>query len=223
MNLLSYFKKGLKLQKITPELPPTGSVFLIHGWGVRGDSMRKIAKFLQKNNYEIYNYDYPSSKFNIEKHAELFLANYREAIKNINLPIYFVTHSMGGLILRCAMNKMTENECRQIKFIVMLGTPNKGSFWGRFGDNKLVRFFNASLGDMSDLPHSFVNNIPLPACFPQVGIIGGSRDFKVAAKNLVLPSSVNQKIIMVKSSHPGLRISPKALELTLQFLQNNNQ
>lgn len=222
MNLLVYFQKGCIFHKISACNCPQGVVVLIHGWGVRSDSMRKIAACLLKNNFEVYNYDYPSSKFSIDEHAEIFISQFRELLADTQLPIYFVTHSMGGLIFRCVFDKLNADERKRINSIVMLGPPNNGSFWGRFGDNRLVRKFNASLGDMSDLPHSFVNNISTPENFPVLGIIGGNFDLKVAHKSLLINANIPQKITFVNCSHPGLRISKQVQTLILRFLKSGN-
>ncbi|MBQ9789368.1 MAG: alpha/beta hydrolase [Lentisphaeria bacterium] len=223
MKLSSYFQSGYNFQCFKPKTTTDVKklVILIHGWGVRGDSMRKFAEFLTAQNFTVYNYDYPSSQNNIAEHAKIFLEQFRKLNIESDTRIHFATHSMGGLILRSAMLQMSESECKQIQNIVMLGPPNKGSFWGRFGDNKIVRKFNRSLGDMSDLPHSFVNQLPMPEYFPPTLIIGGTRDGKVAKKNLPLPNEVNHRIIMVKSSHPGLRFSAEAMNLTCRFFENS--
>jgi len=188
---------------------------LIHGWGVRAHSMGNLAKMLQRAGYSVLNYDYPSSERGIEAHAERFLACYRREAPAGK--IYFLTHSMGGLILRHAMAKMSEAECRAIDAIVLLGPPNGGSWLAIFGKSPMVKFFNASLGDMA--PGAGALDIPAPAWLPPVGIIAGKMDGKVPFASTALPAGMPFRRERVAATHPGLRRPSRTGELILQFFR----
>lgn len=152
--IAGYLASGYRFEKLDADpaadrsAPP---VFLIHGWGVRAVSMRDLGGALARCGMTVYNYDYPSSRRTIGEHAEIFLALYRRLLdeEHIAQKVRFVTHSMGGILLRAALAQMTEAECRSIDAIVMLGPPNRGSVLAALGDNALVRRVNASLGDMT--------------------------------------------------------------------------
>ena len=191
---------------------------LIHGWGVRAFSMTLLAKMLRREGYSVLNYDYPSSEQGIEAHAERFLACYRREAPAGK--IYFLTHSMGGLILRHAMAKMTEAECRAIDAIVMLGPPNGGSWLAFFGRSPMVKLFNASLGDMA--PGAPTLDIPAPAWLPPVGIIAGKMDGKVPFASTALPAGMSFRRERVLATHPGLRRPSRTGELILQFFRHKN-
>ena len=174
---------------------------LIHGWGVRAGSMAALAEMLHLAGYSVLNYDYPSSEKSIRQHAERFLSCYRR--EHLCGKIRFLTHSMGGLILRCALAEMSESECRAIDSIVMLGPPNRGSLLALIGKAEPVRSLNVSLGDMA--PGSDALRIPVPHYLPPVGIIAGTLDGKVPFESTALPDGLPFQRTAVTCTHPGLR------------------
>lgn len=220
----NYFDKGYRFSR-TPAIVQSGRiVVLVHGWGVRASSMQKLADALAQNGYEAYNYDYPTRKNNIEEHCRLFLEKYRELLRDLppNVKIHFLTHSMGGLVLRGAMANMTEAECRRISAIVMLGPPNRGSVLAYFGKVPGVSAVNKSLRDMAPDAHSFVSNIAAPPWLPPVGIIAGLHDGKVALENTRLPEPLPYKHTIVNCTHPGLRKPKNVLTQVLSFFSTQS-
>ena len=223
--IANYFERGYRFRKHEAARPfrarSPKPVFLIHGWGVRAVSMEKLAHALTEPGFTVFNYDYPTAERNIEAHSQIFLDLYRRTWQQEHLTrkVYFLTHSMGGILLRSAMAKMSEAECRRIEAIVMLGPPNQGSILANLGRSRLVRAFNASLADMTTDRDSFVRNIPSPPFLPPVGIIAGRFDGKVALKNTALPDGQPYQRIMVDCTHPGLRDPDNTLLPILQFFR----
>ena len=222
--LTNYFERGYRFHKLESVFPSnkrkTKAVFLLHGWGVRAASMTRMASALADEGFTVYNYDYPTSKRNIREHADVFLALYRLVLSSEkNADVFFVTHSMGGILLRAALAQMNEAECRRIDAIVMLGPPNRGSVLAYLGKNKLARGINASLADMTPSPDSYVRNIPPPPFLPPVGIIAGRYDGKVAWNNTLLPDGLPCERIIVPCTHPGLRDPKNTLAPILRFFR----
>ena len=221
--LQNYFDEGFRFSK-TPARRQAGKcVILIHGWGVRSISMQQLADGMSENGYDAYIYDYPTAECHITRHTEIFLEKYRKLVAAFpaNEEIYFLTHSMGGLILRDAMSRMTEAECRRISAIVMLGPPNRGSGLAYFGKLPGAESINASLGDMTPDDDSYVMKIPSPAWMPPTGIIAGRNDGKVAVENTHLPSGLSYRHIVVDSDHPGLRNPSNTLKHILSFFDKH--
>lgn len=194
------------------------TVILIHGWGVRAGSMEKLAAMLRQAGYSVLNYDYPSSKKDIVRHSEAFLACFRK--EHLQGKILFLTHSMGGLILRHALSRMTEAECRAIDSIILLGPPNHGSALARFGFLVPIRGFNDTLRDM--IPGSDTLRIPPPKRLPPIGIIAGKYDLKVSGKSTWLPDGLPCLHATVLCNHPGLRNPRHTGQLILHFFQHKN-
>lgn len=221
--LVNYLDKGFRFIK-TPATRQAGSaVVLIHGWGVRASSMQRLADTLAQKGFDTFNYDYPTAECKLERHCQVFLSKFRELLGELpkDEKIYFLTHSMGGLVLRGAMAKMTEEECRRISAIVMLGPPNRGSNLAYFGKMPFVSSFNASLQDMSPDDASFVSKIPEPVWLPPVGIIAGRYDGKVALEDTRLPSPLPYKHTIVDCTHPGLRDPPNVIKQILNFFKES--
>ena len=225
--LTNYFERGYRFHKLEsvaiPRKRETKAVFLVHGWGVRGVAMARLASALTDEGFTVYNYDYPTSKRNIREHSEIFLTLYRR-ILNTDKPagVYFVTHSMGGILLRAALARMDEAECRRIEAIVMLGPPNQGSLLAYLGKSKVARGINASLADMLPTLDSYVRNIPPPPFLPPVGIVAGKYDGKVALSSTLLPDGQPCERIIVPCTHPGLRNPRYTLAPILIFFNSKS-
>ena len=225
--LKNYFARGYCFHKLNPktEAPEQErkAVFLIHGWGVRAVAMGRLATALAGEGFTVYNYDYPTSKRNIREHSDVFLALYR-CILSTETPgtVYFVTHSMGGILLRAALARMVESECRRIEAVVMLGPPNRGSVLAYLGQGKVARGVNASLSDMTPDPDSYVRSILPPPFLPPVGIIAGKYDGKVTPDSTLLPDGQPCERIIVPCTHPGLRDPKYTLAPILRFFRSKS-
>ena len=223
--LTNYFEHGYRFHKL--ESAPasckreTKAVFLIHGWGVRAVAMARLASALADEGFTIYNYDYPTSKRKIGEHSEILLSLYRR-ILNEEKPssVFFVTHSMGGILLRSTLGQMDESECRRIEAIVMLGPPNRGSVLAYLGKSKVARGINASLADMTPAEDSYVRNIPPPPFLPPVGIVAAKYDGKVALGSTLLPDGQPCQRTIVPCTHPGLRNPKYTLVPILSFFNS---
>ena len=223
--LTNYFERGYRFHKLESVSPlrrrEMKAVFLVHGWGVRAVAMARLASALADDGFTVFNYDYPTSKRNIREHSDIFLSLYRRILSTEKpAEIYFVTHSMGGILLRAALAQMKHAECRRIEAVVMLGPPNRGSVLAYLGRNGVARCINASLADMTPSEDSFVQNIPPPPFLPPVGIVAGKYDGKVALSSTLLPDGQPCRRIIVPCTHPGLRNPKYTLAPILDFFRS---
>src|SRR5258706_2601560 len=103
--------------------PPAGEcVVLLHGLGRTYRSMSRLAHAAEAVGYKTVNLDYPSRGKSIEALAASIvpeaLGRCREAHA---APVNFVTHSMGGIIVRYYIEK---NRLPELGRVVMLSPPN---------------------------------------------------------------------------------------------------
>ena len=105
--------------------PQSACVIVLHGLGRTSDSMNKIAEALDQAGYFVWNQSYPSrdkpigelAKAAIEPAIEFCRVN---EVKQVN----FVTHSLGGILVRYFLQ---DHHINNLGRIVMLSPPNKGS------------------------------------------------------------------------------------------------
>ena len=87
--------------------------------------MKKPGKWLQGEGYEVCNIGYPSRHYGIVELAEKFVAPaVRECVGDGGEPVYFVTHSLGGIVVR----QLAEAH-RDIAIgrVVMISPPSQGT------------------------------------------------------------------------------------------------
>lgn len=127
--------------------------------------------------------------------------------------INFVTHSMGGIVVRYFL---ANNNLENINRIVMFAPPNKGSDladkWSSF---KLINYImGPALKEMATDQNSLVNTIS--DLNYEIGIIAGERDEKVSLEKTKLNEMTD--FIVFPNEHTWIINNNKAIEATLNFL-----
>src|SRR5437868_15243783 len=76
-------------------------VVLVHGLGRTAFSLKRIEWALARAGYRVINLSYPSTRLSVEQAADGWLATLLEKrIPDPTAQIHFVTHSLGGLVVR---------------------------------------------------------------------------------------------------------------------------
>ncbi len=109
------------------------TVYCIHGFLRKPSSMNRMEKVFLKEGYEVEKWGYPSRAQTIQEHAEALVLDLQKTAENHpGEAIHFVTHSLGGIITRCAHNHPNFPDEAKKGRVVMIAPPNKGSKFGRF-------------------------------------------------------------------------------------------
>ncbi|MCK5052506.1 MAG: hypothetical protein KAS53_12345 [Candidatus Cloacimonetes bacterium] len=205
------------------------SVILLHGLGDVKISMLKLESALKDEGYTTKNIGYSSSGETIESLSENELSKIVERYKKIGFEkIHFVTHSMGGLIVRYYLQ---ENDLPSGSRIVMLSPPNHGSeIADHFQESKFYKLFVGDVGQELATDSKILSE--LKPIIPEVGIIAGNKssnpyfskiipgedDGRVAVDNTMLTEM--KDFIVVPSTHLTIKYNDDVINQTAFFLKN---
>lgn len=208
----------------------TEIVILLHGLARSDASFKKMEKNLQNEGYKTCNISYPSTRHPVEKLVSNFvLPDIKKCLKGKYKEVNFVTHSMGGIVVRYLA---TQKIPFKINKVVMLSPPNKGSeVVDTLGDLWLFRVINGPAGlQLSTNNESLPNRLGTPEF--DFGIITGNKSI-----NLILSSMIEgiddgkvsiesaklegmKDFLVIEATHPFIMKNNEAIEQTKYFLKN---
>ena len=104
----------------------------IHGFMRTHRNMARFEKAFLKEGWVVFNYDYPSRSEKIQTLGEdLALALKKLSEQHPEKEIHFITHSLGGLLLRSAMQEKEFPQIAKEGKAVLIAPPNQGSCFAR--------------------------------------------------------------------------------------------
>jgi len=178
------------------------AVVLIHGLGRSGKSMRPVARFLKKNGYEPITLSYPSRKKDISSLVDEHIAPALDSLKAQYSPLHFVTHSLGGILLRAYLQ--TDSLPAESK-IIMLGPPNKGSevnqFFQRFG---WYQHFDGPTGQQLGVDSATSIPLQLEPVEATIGIIAGDASWELWSSWWIIPGKDDGKVAVESTKLPEM-------------------
>lgn len=159
------------------------TVVTVHGLLGTARDLRTISKVLKGSGYDVCPWEYSSrSKTFEENGAQLACALKQIAHYQPGVPIHFVSHSVGALVIRVALNHPDCPAEAKAGKAVLLAPPNQGSMLARNCKNCLpLRFALGNKLGWQFMNIDRQNNTFLgefPACMPVLIIAGtkGTRD-----------------------------------------------
>lgn len=174
-------------------------VVLLHGMARTELSMKKMAEELTKEGYSVINYGYPSTSLDISEIATNHVPKAISQCKSAT-PINFVTHSLGGIVLR---KYLSTNELKTLGRVVMLGPPNKGSeVVDTLKDVPGFKLINGPSGMQLGTGEEGIPNSLGPVTYP-VGIIAGSSTINPILSQM-LPNPDDGKVSVERTKVEGM-------------------
>ena len=100
-------------------------VVLLHGLARSANSLLFMEWCLKRAGCDVVNLDYPSKEAKIEDPADRAIPKAFYRCRKAKM-IHFVTHSLGGILLRYSMKRANPQSLR-LEWSVLLGLPNRGT------------------------------------------------------------------------------------------------
>ncbi|MBV1883608.1 MAG: hypothetical protein KUG82_18345 [Pseudomonadales bacterium] len=190
--------------------------------------MVKMEIRLSAEGYQPVNLGYPSRDYGIEILAEKAIS---PALKKCggSKEINFVTHSLGGILVR---QYLSTHEIPNLKYVVMLGPPNKGSeVVDKLQDVPGFHFINGDAGlQLGTGEFSLPNKLGAPKF--NVGIIAGNQSINWVLSSLI-PGRDDGKVsiertklegmndhIEISTTHPFMMKNKNVISQVIYYLKN---
>lgn len=211
------------------EVRVSEEVILLHGLCRTSHSMNEMARALTDAGFKVRNVSYPSRSAPISKLADDAIG---KAVAECNTDgatqIDFVTHSLGGILVRSYLARHT---IPNLGRVVMLAPPNQGSeVVDKLGGWPIFKWINGVAGNELGTDSNSVPNQLGPATFP-VGIIAGDRSINWI-NSLLIPGRDDGKVsvqrvklsgmsdfIVLHTAHPFIMRNRTVIHQTIEFLK----
>lgn len=181
--------------------PESETVVLLHGLSRSANSMETMASGLIEKGYTVWNINYPSTEHPIEYLANTYLKEQLELCCDTNETVHFVTHSMGGIVVR---EFLKNNQYENLGRVVMLGPPNQGSeVVDNLKDTGLFQWLNGTAGSQLGTEETSKPNSIGPANFP-VGVIAGDKTMNPVL-SLMIPGKDDGKVSVERTNLEGMK------------------
>jgi len=205
-------------------------VVLLHGLARSSRSFAAMENSLIDTGYYVVNINYPSRKQTIEKLAERYVTQAINECQSARLQkIHFVTHSMGGILVR---HYLANHSLDDLGHVVMLSPPNQGSEVV----DKLANFpgFYAINGPAGQQLGTSTKSLPnkLGPVDYSVGVITGNKSLNLILSTFI-PGDDDGKVsverakvagmtdyLIVPHTHPMIMSSKEVIHQTISYLQN---
>ena len=193
------------------------TVVLLHGLARSERAMRKMATSLRADGYHVINHDYPSTTAPIDALTTSVFESIGPQIKRATT-VHFVTHSMGGIILR---HYLETHKLPNLGRTVMLAPPSRGSeVVDKLGGIFLYKWINGPAGNQLGTD---ANSLPLQLRAPdfELGIIAGDRSVNPIL-SMLIPGPDDGKMGLARVK-PSTMTDYIQLHVTHTFMARNKK
>lgn len=177
-------------------------VIIVHGLGRTWRSMKKPQKFLAQKGYLVLHFKYPSTKYDIQTLSRNYLEDFIQTrCLDQTKKIHFVTHSMGGILVRYYLKDHTPQNLGRV---VMLAPPNRGSEVVDWEKHWFV--FRWLLGPAGQQLGTDAESLPaqLGSVDFELGVIAGDRSFEFV-HSLIIPGPDDGKVGVERAKVQGMK------------------
>jgi pimeloyl-ACP methyl ester carboxylesterase len=206
------------------------NVILLHGLCRTSRSLSTMRRTLTQAGYTVWNVDYPSRTAPIQELAGDAIGKaVTNCLQNGATKIDFVTHSMGGILVR---SYLARHPLPELGRVVMLAPPNQGSeIVDKLGGLSLFKWINGPAGNELGTDKNSLPNRLGPVDYP-VGIIAGDRSINWINSLFLIPGRDDGKVavqrarlagmsdfLVLHANHVFIARNGEAIRQTIQFLR----
>ena len=192
-------------------------VVLLHGLARVSNSMGELETKLGRAGYHAVSINYPSRKYTIDVLAHDAANRGIMGCEEVET-IHFVTHSLGGILVRYYLEK---NIIENLGRVVMLGPPNQGS---EIVNGMLAvpgfKLFGGPTGIALGSGEGHIPDSLGPVEF-DLGVIAGSTN--INPLSLLFIEGENDSIVSVESTKVNGMNAHLVLPVTHTFMMRNNE
>lgn len=206
---------------LIPKPPKNQTIVLLHGFMRTDWSMKRIEHFMADQGYRIDNHSYPSRDKPIEAHGLDLTQKLKTIAQNYpNQPIHFITHSMGALVVRSAINHPACPIEAKTGKAVLFAPPNQGSAFGRsLSSFDVVRWAAGPYAGQQLLENQTFESLGEFPPSMKVLIIAGEHDNKVSIEETRLKGP--HEHLIIPRGHSLIMYDRSAIRHALDFLSND--
>ena len=205
-------------------------VILLHGLAKTENSMLKMELFFMNQGFHVVNIGYPSRKKSIQTLSTETIGRAIDQCSKMNADkIHFVTHSMGGILVRYYLEY---NRVDNLGRVVMLSPPNQGSeAVDKLKDLSLFKWINGPAGEQLGTDKDSLPNRIGPAQY-ETGIITGDKTINPIL-SLLIPGEDDGKVsveraklagmkdfLVVHKAHPFIMSDRVVMDQVIYFIEN---
>lgn len=206
--------------------PGSECVILVHGLMSSPRAMSRIGDELVRNGYRVVRFGYDSRTRSIDEVSADLARVIREDVPVECRALHFVTHSLGGLVVRY---HLSVNRVNKLGRFVMIAPPNQGSVWGRTLVKNIPAFRYLLGPSVDEIQYSERYRPPSPPpC--EFGIISGGtgssrglnplipgdNDATVAVSETLLDGMKDH--VIINSQHTLLLYNKRVIDNVISFL-----
>ena len=188
---------------------------LLHGLGRSRRAMTILQLALARDGYAVWNKGYRSRRAPIEQLAAIVGDAIADCRSRGARKIHFVTHSLGGILVR---QYFQDHDAPEAGRVVMIAPPNHGS--AIVDAHRQRWWFKVATGPAGQQLGTGPDSVPnrLRPLTLEIGVIAGRRDGKVSVDSTRLAEM--KQLCVVDSAHTFLMNSPRVIREVKAFLKN---